>query len=676
MKEAKGIKKSTIRMNSIRVKMVFAFSVLIILCLSITSLISIYTGSKLLTKEVNKTLERTSMDGAMLVEKSLSNMTSDLSLMSSQKEIQSLDLNRQLDTLSYQLEHTEYLALAIVLPDGTAKYTDGTESNLGDRPYIQAALAGTPTVSDVLISKVTGQPVIMVAVPIKVENKIDQVLIGRKDGNALSDITKSITYGKSGYSYIINGSGQIIAHPNSELVLSQFKPVEASAEDPSLQSLADGITYMLEHQNGVIEYDYNGASLYAGFHKIEGTDWIIVATANKTEFLSSLDILKLNMIILFVICLVISIIDTVILGMLITKPIILLSGISEKIATLDITEDVPEKILKRSDENGILAKAMQNTTESLRKIIGEVTASSLQVTSTAQELTATAEQSASASEEVSKTVEEIAKGATEQASNTERGSLEAIKLGSIIEQNREYVENMTHTSEKITEVVTDGLKEVSHLAQISAESSQAIKEIYDIILKTNESATQIENASNVIASIADQTNLLALNASIEAARAGEAGKGFAVVASEIKKLAGQSASSTSYIDGVVSELQAVVANAVACITQVTNISNEQAESVINTKSKYEAIMQVLEESNTAIHQLNSSAEDMTAAKNVIMDLLQTLSAIAEENAASTEEASSAILEQSASMEELAQSSEKLAQLADHLQSVILSFKIK
>jgi len=254
--------------------------------------------------------------------------------------------------------------------------------------------------------------------------------------------------------------------------------------------------------------------------------------------------------------------------------------------------------------------------------------------------------------------------------------MESIKLGKIIEQNREHVYNMNKTTDKITGVVTDGLNEVSRLEQISKENSQATKEIYDIILKTNESTAQIGDASNVIASIADQTNLLALNASIEAARAGEAGKGFAVVASEIKKLAGQSAASTSYIDGVVRDLQTVVTKAVESITRVNEISKEQAASVLNTKGKYEAIMSAIEESGAVITLLNASEDEMTAAKNDIMDLLQTLSAIAEENAASTEEASSAMLEQSTSMEDIAQSSEKLAGLAINLQDIILRFKTK
>jgi methyl-accepting chemotaxis protein len=359
----------------------------------------------------------------------------------------------------------------------------------------------------------------------------------------------------------------------------------------------------------------------------------------------------------------------------ITKPTIVLSKISNHIANLDLTVDISEKLQKKKDENGILARSMQEIMLNLRKIIGEVTDSALQVSSTAQELTATAEQSATAADEVSRTVEEIAKGASEQAANTETGSHQAIRLGEYIEMNREFMFNMNKASDKVNTVVNDGIQEVAILTKITNDNNQATKEIYDIILKTNESTEQISEASNVIASIADQTNLLALNASIEAARAGELGKGFAVVASEIKKLAGQSADSTSYIDGIVKELQENVAKAVMSMERINEISQEQSRSVGNTKIKYESIKGAMEDSVEAINQLNASEVEMTKAKNEILDMLQTLSAIAEENAASTEEASSAMVEQSASMDDIAKSSERLASLASILQQIILRFKV-
>lgn len=61
----------------------------------------------------------------------------------------------------------DFLALAVVSPDGTARYTDGTEANLGDRDYVIKAFEGEKAISDLIVSRVTGGIVVMYAVPIK-----------------------------------------------------------------------------------------------------------------------------------------------------------------------------------------------------------------------------------------------------------------------------------------------------------------------------------------------------------------------------------------------------------------------------------------------------------------------------------------------------------------------------
>jgi methyl-accepting chemotaxis protein len=109
--------------------------------------------------------------------------------------------------------------------------------------------------------------------------------------------------------------------------------------------------------------------------------------------------------------------------------------------------------------------------------------------------------------------------------------------------------------------------------------------------------------------------------------------------------------------------------------RINEISKEQSHSVGSTKLKYESIKGAMEDSVEAINQLNASEDEMTKSKNGILDMLQTLSAIAEENAASTEEASSAMVEQSASMDDIAKSSERLASLAGNLQQIIMKFKV-
>ena len=74
-------------------------------------------------------------------------------------------------------------------------------------------------------------------------------------------------------------------------------------------------------------------------------------------------------------------------------------------------------------------------------------------------------------------------------------------------------------------------------------------------------------------------------------------------------------------------------------------------------------------------QLNVSGKDMEIKKAEILDVIQNLSAIAQENAASTEESSASTEEQAASMTEVGNSCMNLAQIAQELRNSVSIFKI-
>lgn len=673
MKNEKGF-KWRFEMKSIKTRLIVYFSILILLSSTALSIISLQRASNSLRKEAEKSLSSLAIQGSKVIASRIETQKLTLEMIALRADIQGMDWKIQKPVLQRQIERTNFIDIAVVHLDGTAYYSDGTTSQLGDRDYIKKALSGETNISDLLVSSVTNEPVLMYATPIKNGGKVVGALVGRRDGISLSNSADDIGYGNEGYSYIININGTVIGHPDREKVLNQYNPIEEAKNDESQKSVAALLEKALTEKTGISDYSFEGKDLYAGYSPIEGTDWMLIITANQKEVLSAIPALQATNIIVTIVILLISIAITYLISNSMVKPIIATIQHSEKIANLDVTEDIPEIFLKKKDEIGALAKALQDIINGLREIISQISNSAEQVSAASEELTATSQQSASSAEEVSRTVEEIAMGASDQARSTENGSSEAALLGEIIEKDQEHVKALNNASNKVIEVVNEGLKEIDNLSKITEESNDATQEIYEVILKTNDSSNKIGQASSVIASIAEQTNLLALNAAIESARAGEAGRGFSVVAEEIRKLAEQSSTSTKDIDGMVNELQSNAKDAVKTMERLSNISKEQVNSVVNSKDKYMLIDEAMKETEKAVKQLNVSGEEMERTKREILDVLQKLSAIAEENAAATEEATASMEEQSASIEEIAGSSESLSNLAQNLQAIIMKFR--
>ena len=371
------------------------------------------------------------------------------------------------------------------------------------------------------------------------------------------------------YCFVVDKAGLVRYHGDESMIgkPNKNKKIQEITAQFNKGTIREG--------NSTLEYEENGEIMYASYY-ITTSKSIIVMCASGAELMASVNVLIYRALIIIAIILVAAIFVTLYIVNGFTKPLNRVTAIIDDTAKLklQLPEDM-DKLCNRSDETGIISRAVRDMSTSLHEVVQKIDESNGNIKANMEKL--------------EKASNEVHINCTDNSATTEQLVANTVEMSELTSFMTEQVDEMTSQFKAIEKEASNGSEasmEIAGRAKNMQESSEQaidntrniysqIKEKTDQAIEGLKAISKINELTNSIMEVSDQTSLLSLNASIEAARVGEAGRGFAVVASEISTLAHRTQETVSDIDAITGEINKAVSN-------ITQSMEETASFLENT----------------------------------------------------------------------------------------------
>jgi methyl-accepting chemotaxis protein len=294
----------------------------------------------------------------------------------------------------------------------------------------------------------------------------------------------------------------------------------------------------------------------------------------------------------------------------------------------------------------------------------------------AQKLSGISEESKASMEEIKMSIDQVASlsesnGAALEECNAgvEEMSAGADTVARSATDSAAFISQTTEGSNKAAGMVNNTTKGMRGVAANSKDSEIKIRQLVD-------SVQNVSGFVSVITGIADQTNLLALNAAIEAARAGEVGRGFAVVAEEVRKLAEESAKAAQNVNGIIVELQNGAQGSIKATVEAGKVLSETLVQAEQAQNELDGAINEINKANDSIQSIAAVAEEQAASSREVASGIDRATKSTMEMVDTVSSIRGAVDNTTQSAQNVAEQAEAITQYSERLSSVLKRFKLR
>lgn len=459
----------------------------------------------------------------------------------------------------------------------------------------------------IMASPGTGAMIISMYYPIFEDGKCIGYIGGAVFANALMDSLKELdipSLPNSEYVFLNAETGLYLYHQNEELINTETTDVGYLEIMKRIQS---------EHSTELETYKYtdeNGTGQFVAYQYLPDRGWIFMIRNSTDEVYAVLVIVNLMIGLVCAAVAAFIVVFLVIMMSRVGKRLVKVEGAIGRLGQLELeTDDGLERIYKRNDEIGNIAKTTHALCERLRltvddisRILGEMADGNIAVDVSKNgsyyigDFKMLSESLTTIREKLLKLIGNIARVSGSVANEAEHVSQSTVSLSHGFSTQEASVSRLNESVDAISMQIqsnTDSCAKAQRLADQAAtytsEANEKMMRLTEAMNNVASSSAEIEKIIRVIEDIAFQTNILALNAAVEAARAGAAGKGFAVVAEEVRSLASKSAAAAKNTADLINRSIQDVNIGMEATTQTAEIMKTIGECTVSIKGQMDGI---------------------------------------------------------------------------------------